>query len=368
METKASLIRQIGGRFETARVEIAEPVGREVLVDVRASSLCHSDYGSANDDWGFPLPWIGGHEFAGVVLAIGPDVRDVEVGQHVVGCLVQFCGDCEACRDDRTFQCPNGAATMRAEGEPARVVEDGESPVGQFVGLGGFAGRVLAHENQVIAVPEQIPFASASLLGCGALTGAGAILNAAKLPKGATVLIIGAGGVGLHAVQAARIAGAGRIIVADRIANKLDLATSLGATDVIDSSAGDLVEAVRGLTDGRGVDFAFEFVGRADTTRLAITATRVGGQVFLIGVHKLGIPDEIFVTQDLLMAQRSLTGVFMGSSNSKQFIPRLAEMYLAGDYALDDLVSSTIGIDDVADAYDQLLRGEIARAVITDFR
>ena len=306
---KAAILNNLDGTFQIEEIEIDVPRGREVLVEVKASGLCHSDLHFAEQDFGVPLPAVLGHELAGVVLAVGPEVREFSVGDHVVGSLIQFCGHCRACIGGRTYQCTRPEETLRDDpNHMHRLTRDGEG-VAQGFGTGAFAERALVHENQLALVPKELPFAQASLLGCGTITGAGAAINTASVRPGDTVAVIGIGGVGLNVISGAKLAGASRIIAIDMQPKKADLARKFGATDFIDASAGDTVNAV----------------------------------------------------------QVDLRGVYMGSSNIKHDIPMYAHLYLQGKINLDDLISREINLSDINEAYKELKGGSIARSVITSF-
>src|SRR5690242_8412051 len=245
---KALVLNALGRGFDFEDVDIAAPVGREVLVNVQASGLCHTDLLFATHDI-VPTPSVLGHEVAGVVAAVGPDVAQLRVGDHVVGSLAQSCGACARCLSGRSFQCRHPESTLRRPSDAPRLSRKGAG-LFQGFGLGGFAERALIHENQLAAVPKEVPFPQAALLGCGVVTGAGAVLNTANVRAGDTVVIFGAGGVGLNAVSGARIAGASRIVVIDIAAPRLAAARRFGATDVIDSTTTKPVEAVRELLPG----------------------------------------------------------------------------------------------------------------------
>lgn len=210
---KALVLNALGHGFDFEEVDIAAPMGREVLVDVQASGLCHTDLLFATHDF-VPTPSVLGHEVAGIVAAVGPEVTQFHVGDHVVGSLAQSCGSCARCLSGRSFQCQQPESTLRRPTEVPLLTRRG---VGLFqgFGLGSFAERALIHENQLTVVPKELPFAQAALLGCGVVTGAGSVLNTASVNAGDTVVIFGAGGVGLNAVSGARIAGASRIVVID---------------------------------------------------------------------------------------------------------------------------------------------------------
>ncbi|MER6975661.1 alcohol dehydrogenase catalytic domain-containing protein [Streptomyces carpinensis] len=363
---KASVCAGIGQPFETQEVEIASPQGREVLVEVRASGLCHSDLHLAQNEFGL-LSWpaVLGHEVAGVVSAVGPDVAEFQPGDHVVACLIQFCGRCSNCLTGRTYQCLIPDAGNRAGSEGPRIFGEA-GPVFQGYGIGGFAEQALIHENQLVAVPKDLPFSAAALLGCAVVTGAGSVINAAKVRVGESVVVIGTGGVGLNAISAAHVSGATRIVAVDVDLEKLELARKFGATDVVHAQASDTVEQVLAITNG-GADHVFEVIGLALTQAQSYDMARVGGAAYLLGVGKPGTTLELDSSVKVLHRQKSLQGVNMGMTNPKTDIPIYAELYRQGRLNLDDLVSQEIGLGDINDAYRDLAKGGIVRSVITSF-
>ncbi|WP_053351598.1 zinc-binding dehydrogenase [Leucobacter musarum] len=363
---KAAVVRQFGGGFHTEEVSVSHPEGREVLVQVRASGLCHSDELAASTNLGYDVPAVFGHEVSGVVEAIGPDVTEFQVGDHVVGCLVQFCGACDRCLTGRVHLCRRPESTVRSERGEARLTDTEGQALSQGMALGGFAEFALIHENQLARVPDTVPFPQAALLGCGVVTGAGAVMNTANVQAGETVAIVGAGGVGLNAVSGAVVAGASRIIVIDIADDKLDTAKSFGATVGINSRSVDPVAAVLEATDGNGADHVFDFVGAGDTTAQALQMVGKGGGLYLIGV--LDPTTSVNVSNiDMLMRQSRIQGVYMGSTNPKRDIPMIAELYLQGRYELDALVSKEISIDEVNEGYAALKDPTVNRVVITSF-
>lgn len=362
---KAAVLNALDGTFQVEEVEIGEPIGREILVEVKASGLCHSDHNYAVTNFGMPLPAVLGHELAGVVKAVGPEVTGFAVGDHVVGSMLPFCGQCGECLGGRTYQCSRPEATRRSPDDGSRITRNG-NPVTQGFGLGGFAELALVHENQLAKVPKELPFPQASLLGCGTCTGAGAAINTAGVRPGETVVVIGIGGVGLNVISGAALAGASRIIAIDVKAKKRDLAVKFGATDFIDATAGDPVAAVRQLVPA-GADHVFEVAGIKATAEQAIKMARKGGTAYMVGMQSLEKPIELNVTADLLRGQVIVRGVTLGSSNIKRDIPLYANLYLQGKLNLDDLISREINIADINEAYTELLQGEIARSVITSF-
>jgi len=360
---KALVLNALGPGFDFEDVDIAAPVGHEVLVDVHASGLCHTDLLFATHDI-VPTPSVLGHEVAGVVAEVGPDVAQIRVGDHVVGSLAQACGACARCLSGRSFQCEHPEATLRRPKDAPRLSRNG---VGLFqgFGLGGFAERALIHENQLAVVPKGIPFAQAALLGCGVVTGAGSVLNTANVSAGESVVIFGAGGVGLNAVSGARIAGASRIVVIDIQQRRLDAARRFGATDVIDSTKSKPVEAVRDLLPG-GADHVFDFVGLKLVAEQGLAMLGTGGGLYLVGVAKPEVDISVNIF-DAIGGQKRVLGVNFGSTNAKRDIPMYAEMYLQGRMNLDDLVSKRIALRDVNDGYAALKDGSLNRVVVTSF-
>jgi S-(hydroxymethyl)glutathione dehydrogenase / alcohol dehydrogenase len=360
---KALVVNALGHGFDYEDVEIAAPIGREVLVDVRASGLCHTDLLFATHDI-VPIPAVLGHEVSGIVAAVGSDVTQFHIGDHVVGALAQSCGSCARCMSGRSFQCQHPEATLRRPADPPRLSRQG---VGLFqgLGLGGFAERALIHENQLALLPKEMPFAQAALLGCGVVTGAGAILNTAAVSAGDTVVIFGAGGVGLNAVSGARIAGASKIAVIDIQQKRLEAAKQFGATDVIDSTKTKPVEAIRDLLP-RGADHVFDFVGLKAVAEQGLAMLGVGGGLYLVGVAKPEVSLDLNIF-DAIGGQQRVQGVNYGSTNVKRDIPMYAELYLQGRINLDDLVSKRIALRDVNDGYAALKDGSLNRVVVTSF-
>jgi len=360
---KALVLNALGRGFDFEDVEIAAPIGREVLVDVRASGLCHTDLLFATHDI-VPTPAVLGHEVAGIVAAMGPDVAQFRVGDHVVGSLAQTCGACARCLSARSFQCQHPESTLRRPTDAPRLSRNG---VGLFqgFGLGGFAERALIHENQLALLPMEMPFAPAALLGCGVVTGAGSVLNTANVSAGETVVIFGAGGVGLNALSGARIAGASRIIVIDLQPKRLEAAKRFGATDVIDSSKAKPVDAVRDLLP-QGADHVFDFVGLKSVAEQGLAMLGVGGGLYLVGVAKPEVSLDLNIF-DAIGGQKRVQGVNFGSTNFKRDIPMYAELYLQGRMNLDDLVSKTISLSEVNEGYAALKEGSLNRVVVTSF-
>lgn len=357
---RAAVQFEVPGSLEIVDVEVADPGPREVLIRVAASGLCHSDLHFLEGKYHTDLPCVLGHEASGVVEAVGSDVTYLAPGDHVITCLSTFCGTCKYCVTGRPYLCTR-QGLERHSGEPPRLSFEGRK-VNQFARLGAFAEQMLVHENSAVKVRPDMPLDQAALIGCAVATGVGAVANTACIPLGATVAVLGCGGVGLNAVQGAAMAGAGRIIAIDRLAWKLDLATQYGATDVVDASEEDPVEAVFGLIP-EGVDYAFEAIGLKVAAEQAFQMLAKGGTAVIVGMIPEG--QMIEIRGEILMGDgKSLIGSNMGSNRFRVDVPRYVDAYLAGRLKLDELVSHRITLDEVNEGYAALNRGESTRSVI----
>ncbi len=361
MDVRAAIFREANQPLSIETVTLDAPGDRELLVRTVATGVCHSDLHIAE---GLVVGGRGalvlGHEGAGVVEAVGPGVTYVQPGDHVVTCLSGFCGQCEQCLGGHPNVC-TANATVRPRGAPPRMSRPDER-VSAFIGLGSFAEKMLVHEHSVVKIDPTIPLDVACLVGCGVLTGVGAALRTAAVTAGDTVAVFGCGGVGLSIVQGAVLAGASRIIAVDRMAPKLDLARTLGATDTVDASAGDMVKAVRDLTGGRGVDHAFEAVGVPALVRAAAESLAVRGTATIVGVPPDGAVFEI--PYAAIRPECRIQTCRMGSNRFRQDIPRYLDFYRAGRLRLDEMVTTRGRLEDVNDAFAALHAGEGARTVL----
>jgi S-(hydroxymethyl)glutathione dehydrogenase/alcohol dehydrogenase len=341
-------------------VEIAEPIGYEVLVRTVAAGVCHSDLKHIDGRWSLPIegPAVLGHESAGVVEAVGPNVTEFAPGDHVIGCLSVFCGHCDRCLTGETYLCMN--QPVRSPEEPPRLSLDGQA-VAQYANVGGYAEQMLLHETGVVRIDTDIPFDVAALIGCAVTTGMGAALNTARVRPGSTVAVYGAGGVGLSVIQGARIAGARMIIAVDVEEHKLRTARDLGATHGVDASAGDPVEQIRDLTDGLGVDYAFEAIGMKRTLEQTCDSIRNGGLAISIGGMPLG--ERLEIAPEWLF-QRTLMGSALGSNHFKVDTPKYIEFYRQGRLKLDQMVTKRGRLEDLNDALDSIRQREVARTVL----
>lgn len=356
---KAAVLRGVNTPLCVEEVQVDKPRANEVLVRTAAVGVCHSDLHYIEGLYAASFPCVLGHESAGVVEAVGEGVRYVKPGDHVITCLSVFCGHCEFCTTGRPFSCEN-PETARMPGETPRLAQDGAT-VHQFYDLSSFAETMLIHEHALVKIRDDMPLDRAALIGCAVTTGFGAVIHTADVEVGATVAVIGCGGVGLSAINGAAIAGAGRIIAVDIKGSKLNLARHFGATEVVNAAEGDPVEQVKELTGG-GVEYAFEALGLKQTAEQAFRMLRTSGVATIIGMVPEGQMIEIDAS-DLLNDKR-LQGSNMGSNHFRVDMPRFVEFYLEGKLHLDEMISRRIGLDQVNEAFDEMKRGEVARSVI----
>lgn len=357
---KAAVLHEFGADPVVEDIQIGGPLPDEVLVRTIASGVCHTDRTMQNGANALPLPLCLGHEASGIVEAVGSNVTYVKPGDHVATCASSFCGYCRWCQRGHLQHCENKGRS-RAPGQAPRATVGGE-PLELFVGLGGFADTLLVHERTLVKLPDEMPLVQAALLGCAGITGLGAVRNAAQVRSGETVAIIGCGGVGLNAVQGAKLAGAARIIAVDKIPAKLDMARQFGATDVIDAGAVDPVAAVKDLTGGVGVDHAIEVVGIGPTIAQAFAMLDTRGTATVVGVAH---PDlRVPIPAAELLLEKRLQGTKMGSTRFRLDIPLYCQLYLDGRLKLDELLSETITLDEVPRALADLDNPSGARSVV----
>ncbi|MDE0909551.1 MAG: Zn-dependent alcohol dehydrogenase [bacterium] len=357
---KAAVMRANNVPLEIEDVDIDSPGPGEVLVKTVASGICHSDLHVIEGGLPMPPPCVLGHEPAGIVEEIGEGVTDVVPGDHVIGCITSWCGVCKFCTGGRPYLCPTQFAGRPPEAK-SRLSANGD-PIMQFANLSSFAEKMLVPQRSLVKIRDDMPLDRASLIGCGVTTGLGAALNTVNIPAGASVAIIGCGGVGLSALQGARITGAGKIIAVDAQPWKFDIATKLGATDCVDASKDDPVAAVQALTGG-GADFVFECIGLVPTVQQAVAMTGRGGTTVLVGV--VPVTEMVPISAaDLTLQEKNITGSYMGSNAFRFDMPKYIEFYLDGRLHLDEMISSRIKIEEVNDALDLMRKGEAARQVI----
>lgn len=357
---KAAILEQPGQGLTIGEVTFANPLPHEVLIDTKACGLCHSDLHFIDGHYPHALPAIPGHEAAGIVRAVGSEVKTVKPGDHVVSCLSAFCGHCEFCVTGRMALCM-GADTRRAKGEPPRMVRADGSPVAQMLNLSALSEQMLIHEHACVAIDKDMPFDRAAVLGCAVTTGAGTIFNACKVTPGETVLVVGCGGVGLAAINAAKIAGAGKIIAADPLPEKRALAEVLGATHAIDALAEDAAKQIIAISGG-GVDWGIEAVGRQASADLAVASLRRGGTAVILGMMPLDC--KVGLSAMDLLGGKKLMGALMGMNHFPIDLPRLVDFYLRGLLDLDTIIAERIPLDAVNEGFNKMRAGHSARSVV----
>jgi len=328
------------GRLQVADLCPLPPGPHDVVVDVEASGICHSDHDVLSGSLGYALPAVLGHELAGRVVEIGAEVTRVRVGQRVVGASKGACGHCWWCTRDLRHLCANAHALWAT---PRFVLDDG-SAVPAFCGLGSFAERTVVHELSVVAVQTDLPAAQLALVGCGVVTGVGAVFNVAQVAPGDVVAVVGLGGVGMAMVQAAAVAGADRILVADPVEAKRTTALALGATDALVGTLDEIVAQAVEATDGRGVDTAFDAAGRTETLTAAYRMTRRAGTVVAIGASSATDTLDIGVWEHARSA-KVLTSAVYGGANVDRDFPLIVRLAETGRQDLGVLVSQTVSLD-----------------------
>lgn len=365
MKTRAAIVYEVNQPVVVEEVELDPPKQGEVLVKVAASGVCHSDLSVINGTISFPLPGILGHEGAGFVADVGPGVTLVKPGDAVIFTFVSACGRCTYCTRGRPNLCAIHWGT-----EPRGVLFDGtsrfhkgEQRFSQFTRTGTMSEYTVVSENAVIPVSQDTPLDKAVLVGCGVTTGVGAVTNTAKVEPGSSVAVIGAGGVGINVVQGAVLVGAAKIIVADIVPRKLEFARQFGATHTVDASKQDPVEKVLELTDGTGVEYAFEVIGNPNTIAQAFQMLCMGGTAVVVGIAsrdaQVSLPAYMFP-----YGERRLVGSMYGSSQMRVDMLRLLELYRIGKLKLDELVTKTYTLDGVNEAFADMEAGLNIRGVI----
>jgi alcohol dehydrogenase len=372
MKIKAAVLREIGRPppYEQSQpltleeVDLDPPGPGEVLVRIRAAGLCHSDLSVIDGNRPRPLPMVLGHEAAGVVEQVGAGVTGLARGDHVVAAFVPSCGHCGPCVASRPALCEpgfsaNSAGTLLSG---SRRLHDAHGTVHHHLGVSGFADHAVLAANSLVRVPGDLPFAEAALFGCAVITGVGAVVNTAAMPRGATVAVVGLGGVGLASLLAARMLEAPQIVAIDMNDAKLAVASEFGATATVNAADPQAAEQVRDLTGG-GVAFAFEMAGAARALELAYRITRRGGTTVSAG---LSHPDQRFSLPHLglVAEERTLKGSYLGSCVPSRDIPRYIEWYRAGKLPVNRLLSERIRLDEINSAFDRLAAGASIRQVV----
>ena len=356
---KAAVLFEVGKPLSVEEVTVADPAPREVLIRTAAVGVCRSDLHFVDGAYPHALPTIPGHEAAGVVEAIGSEVSTVKVGDHVVTCLSAFCGHCEFCVTGRMSLCID-PGIRRPRGAEPRLILDGKL-VAQMLNLSAYAEMMLVHEHACVAIDRDMPMDRACLLGCAVTTGAGAVFNMTDVTPGETVCVVGCGGIGLAAVNAAKIAGAGKIIALDPVPEKRVIAQKLGATHVIDALSDTAADQVLEISRG-GVHHAIEAVGRPQSAATAVKVLRRGGTATILGMMPLS--EQVGLTALDLLSGKRLQGGFMGSNRFPVDIPRLVDFYMRDLLDLDTIIAERLPLERINDAFAALRQGDATRSVI----
>ncbi len=357
-EVRAAVCHAFGSPLTVEPVVLAGPGPGEVRIRLEACAICHSDVAYAAGAWGGDLPAVYGHEACGFVEQVGASVEPLEVGRRVVVGLVRYCGECARCRAGEPTLCSAGFPLDRH----SPIVLPGGAPVAQGLRCGAFAEQVVVHASQAVAVPDDLPAASACVIACAVMTGMGAVRHTAAVAAGSSVVVIGAGGVGLNAIQGAAIAGARPVVAVDISDQKLVVASAFGATHTVNASESDPVAAVLALV-GEGADVVIETAGSPATVEQGIACARRGGAVVVVGMPPSG---RLAGFDPGLLAHegKRILGSKLGSSRPADDVPAIAALYRGGKLRLDELVTDTYPLDDINQAIASMLAGEAIRNVI----
>lgn len=372
MKIRAAVIREMGlpqpyaqsRPLRIEEVDLAPPGQREVLVQVKAASLCHSDLSTVNADRPRQMPMVLGHEAAGIVKEVGPGITDLEPGDHVVMVFAPSCGECVACKEGHPGRCEpgqksNGAGTLL--GGAIRLSQNGQT-VYHHVGVSAFAEYCVVNRGSLVKIDKQLPLDEAAMFGCAVLTGVGAALNTAQVFPGARVAVVGLGGVGLNALFGAQVAGASQVVAIDVHDDKLELAKQLGATEVINAKDPEAIAKVKEMTAG-GVDFGLEMAGSVQAMELAYRITRRGGTTVTAGLPH---PDARWALQhvNLTAEERTVKGSYVGSCVPPRDLPRYVDLYRKGKLPVNKLLSDRITLDQINEGFDRLASGHTVRQII----
>jgi NDMA-dependent alcohol dehydrogenase len=364
MKIRAAVLCAPKEPFRIEEVDLDEPHPGEVLVRIAACGVCHSDWHLVTGATKHPMPVIAGHEGAGVVQAVGEDVTDVNVGDHVVLSWAPACGRCFYCLRDRpnlceTYTGPIWNGTM-LDGTTRHTLNG--KALYSYCGLAAFATHTIVPRRSCVVIRKDVPLESACLVGCAVATGVGAALFTAKVNAGDTCVVFGCGGVGLNIIQGCRLAGASQIIAVDTEPKKIWVAKHFGATSVAMSSD-NVPDIVRQHTDGRGADHAFEAIGLASIQEQALKTIRPGGTLTLAGLAPVGTETH-FPTAEIARKEWTIRGSYYGTVNAQRDFPMLLDLYSAGKLNLDDLITRRFKLEQINEAFEPMLKGELARGVI----
>ena len=356
---KAAVCRAFGEPLVIEELTLEGPQAGELVVDVKACAICHSDITYMDGGWGGDLPALYGHEAAGVVSAVGPETPGVQVGDHVVVTLIRSCGQCFYCSRGDRVMCETSLPLSQRQ----PITDATGAPVAQMMNVGSFAEQVLVHHSQIAVMDRDVDFAVASLLGCGVITGVGAAINTTSISPGESTVVIGTGGVGLNCIQGAALSGANPLIAVDVNDAKLEAARAFGATHVVNSATQDVAAEVRALTNGRMAEHVLVSVGVGPAIEQGIGLMGKGGETIIVGMPPSGVTttfDPSWIAAD---SQR-IVGSKMGSAQVPVDIPQLVGLYRGGRLKLDELVTKRYPLEEINEAVAAVKRGEALRNVV----
>ncbi len=362
---RAALFESVGSPMKITEVEIKDPGPGQVRVKVSHCGCCHSDLSIVNGSFPAPLPIVLGHEAAGIVDTVGSGVTHLRPGDHVVLTPCPPCGTCYWCVRGEASSCVNSLSIITNQhADGSTGLSRGDEVVYRGLGVAAFAEYVVTPATGAVKIPDDVPLDVACVVGCAVQTGVGAVLNTAQVVEGATVLVMGLGGVGLSVVQGARLACASRIIVSDPVAQRREVAAQLGATDFIDPTKDDVAATARELTGGIGVDYAFEAAGRGELITAGVHAARNRGTIVCVGAPPITDALTVAPASLFVISEKKLMGTVLGSSNSLHEIPRLIGLYQAGRLDLDSLITSRRPLEEINEAMSDLGQSRGIRTVL----
>jgi S-(hydroxymethyl)glutathione dehydrogenase/alcohol dehydrogenase len=366
MKTRTAVLYAPGEPIRVEEIELDPPKEHEVQVRMVAAGICHSDYHIVSGELPSYLPIALGHEGAGIVEEVGSLVTNCKPGDHVVLTFIPSCGTCRYCTSGHANLCNMGASILAGPQVDGtfRMHDAAGTDVGQICVISTFSERTVVPDASVVKVEDYYPLNRAVLVGCGVATGVGAVIHRAKIEAGSTVMVIGCGGIGMNAVQGAVIAGARMIIAVDKVDFKLEKAKEFGATHTINSTREDPVQISKDLTWGEGVDYAFEAIATPATIGQAYACLGKNGMLVVIGLTPYTAESIPIPPLDLVLFQKSIMGTLYGDSQPRNDIPNLLKMYHAGKLKLDELVTRTYTLNQVNEAYADMLAGKNIRGVI----
>jgi S-(hydroxymethyl)glutathione dehydrogenase/alcohol dehydrogenase len=365
IETVAAVLHRFGESHRIEDVELRDPGPEEVLVRVLAAGVCHSDVGQADGEWDFPLPAVLGHEGAGVVEAVGSGVTSVSVGESVVLNLAPGCGACLHCTAGRPILCQSALDAMtegRLTTGPSPI-RGRDGPIATYSLLGCFARHAVVAEASAVRLPREVPAEVAALIGCAVITGVGAATETAAVEAGSRGAVIGVGGVGVNAIQGARLRGASEIVAFDVAPARREAATRFGATETVDASDSEVLEGLRSRARREGYDWTIVGVGREEAVRLGVELTRPGGTTVVVGLLPADTPVAVDMLE-LVTYEKKIVGSAYGSISPHVLMPRLARLYLEGELLLDELVSEPVPLEAIDEAFERSRRTEGLRPVL----